>query len=305
MVKRLLILDANSIIHRTYHALPPLKTKNGKLVNAIYGFLLVLFKVIEEFRPFYICACFDFPAKTFRHEKFKEYKAKRPPTPSDLISQIPTIKEFLKAFKIPIFEKEGFEADDLIGTIVLKSQGVEKIIVSGDLDNLQLVSKETKVFVLSGVKKSTLYTEKEVEEKYQGLKPKQLLDLKALVGDKSDNIPGIQNIGPKTAQKLIFKFGCVENIYSEIEKNSKNSKEITPKIREILLEAKEQVFLSKELAKINQDVPIDFDLKKCSFGDFDELQIRKLFEEMGFKSLIKRLQEIKNLLHSNDNLKLF
>jgi len=165
MAERLLILDANSILHRVYHALPPLTTKKGELVNAIYGFLLVLFRVIKEFKPDYICACFDFPAKTFRHEKFKEYKAQRPPCPKDLASQIPKLKEILNAFKIPFFEKEGYEADDLIGTIVSKCQGLEKIIVSGDLDNLQLVSKETKVFVLSGVKKSILYDEKEVEKK--------------------------------------------------------------------------------------------------------------------------------------------
>jgi DNA polymerase-1 len=292
MAERLLILDANSILHRVYHALPPLTTKKGELVNAIYGFLLVLFRVIKEFKPDYVCACFDFPAKTFRHEKFKEYKAKRPPCPKDLASQIPKLKEILGAFKIPFFEKEGYEADDLIGTIVAKSPGLEKIIISGDLDNLQLVSKETKVFVLSGVKKSILYDEKEVEKKYQGLKPEQIPDFKALTGDPSDNIPGVPGIGEKTAIKLFLKFKNLEKLYEEVKKNSKN---ILPdfKLKEILLKYENQVFSSKLLTKIKRDVSIEFDLKECSWGKYDEKQIIQIFREYEFNSLIKRLAELK------------
>jgi DNA polymerase-1 len=288
MAERLLILDANSILHRVYHALPPLTTKKGELVNAIYGFLLVLFRVIKEFRPEYVCACFDFPAKTFRHEKFKEYKAQRPPCPKDLASQIPKLKEILEAFKIPFFEKEGYEADDLIGTIVSKCKGLEKIIVSGDLDNLQLVSKETKVFVLSGVKKSILYDEKEVEKKYQGLKPEQIPDFKALVGDPSDNIPGIFGIGEKTAIRLLLDFGTLENLYRECERDKK----VTPKLRKILLQYKERVFLSKSLAEIKKDVPIDFDFKKCRWGEYDKEKIIEILKRLEFYSLIKRLPEL-------------
>jgi DNA polymerase-1 len=292
MAERLLILDANSILHRVYHALPPLTTKKGELVNAIYGFLLVLFKVIKEFRPNYVCACFDFPAKTFRHEKFKEYKAQRPPCPKDLASQIPKLKEILNAFKIPFFEKEGYEADDLIGTIVSKCQGLEKIIVSGDLDNLQLVSKETKVFVLSGVKKSILYDEKEVEKKYQGLKPEQIPDFKALVGDPSDNIPGVPGIGEKTAIKLLLKFKNLEKLYEEVKKNSKN---ILPdfKLKEILLKYENRIFSSKLLTQIKRDVPIEFDLKEFRWGKYDDKQIIQVFREYEFNSLIKRLTELK------------
>jgi DNA polymerase-1 len=292
MAERLLILDANSILHRVYHALPPLTTKKGELVNAIYGFLLVLFRVIKEFKPNYVCACFDFPAKTFRHEKFKEYKAQRPPCPKDLASQIPKLKEILEAFKIPFFEKEGYEADDLIGTIVSKCQGLEKIIVSGDLDNLQLVSKETKVFVLSGVKKSILYDEKEVEKKYQGLKPEQIPDFKALTGDPSDNIPGVPGIGEKTAIKLLLKFKNLEKLYEEAKKNSKNIL-LELKLKEILLKHENQIFSSKSLTKIKRDVPIEFDLKECSWGKYDEKQIIQIFREYEFNSLIKRLAELK------------
>ena len=292
MAERLLILDSNSILHRVFHALPPLTTKKGELINAVYGFLLVLFRIIKEFRPTYICACFDFPAKTFRHYQFKEYKAQRPPCPKDLASQIPKLKEILEAFKIPIFEKEGYEADDLIGTIVSKTQGLEKIIVSGDLDNLQLVSKETKVFVLSGIKKSFLYDEKEVEKKYQGLKPEQIPDLKALIGDPSDNIPGVPGFGEKTAIKILIKFKNVENLYREIEKKHKII-ELDPKLKENLLKNKNQALLSRSLTQIKKDAPIEFNLNECRWGKYKEEEVIKIFEKYGFSSLKKRLPEIK------------
>jgi len=294
MAERLLILDANSILHRVYHALPPLTTKKGELVNAVYGFLLVLFRVIKEFQPDYLCACFDFPAKTFRHEKFKEYKAQRPPCPKDLASQIPKLKEILKAFKIPIFEKEGFEADDLIGTIVSKTQGLEKIIVSGDLDNLQLVSKETNVFVLSSVKKSILYDQKEVEKKYRGLKPEQIPDFKALVGDPSDNVPGVLGIGEKTAIELLLEFKNLENLYREIEMGSKMAKKIKAKIRERLLKYKKRAFFSKSLVQIKKDVAIDFDLKKCRWGEYDKKVVISTLKNFEFFSLIEKLPDPKN-----------
>jgi DNA polymerase-1 len=293
MAERLLILDANSILHRVYHALPPLTTKKGELVNATYGFLLVLFRVIKEFRPDYLCACFDFPAKTFRHQKFKEYKAKRPPTPKDLAGQIPKLKEVLEAFKIPIFEKEGYEADDLIGTIVSKTPELEKIIVSGDLDNLQLVSGTTKVFVLSGVRKSALYDEKEVERKYQGLKPEQIPDFKALVGDPSDNIPGIFGIGEKTAIDLLLEFKNLENLYKEIEKNSEKAKKINPKIKKTLLKYKEQALLSKSLAEVKRDIFLEFNLKEWKWGRYKEEEIIEILRSLEFQSLVKRLSELR------------
>ena len=295
MAERLLVLDANSILHRVYHALPPLTTKKGELVNAIYGFLLVLFRVIKEFKPDYVCACFDFPAKTFRHQKFKEYKAQRPPCPKDLANQIPKLKEILEAFKIPIFEKEGYEADDLIGTIVSKTQGLEKIIVSGDLDNLQLVSKETRVFVLSGMKKSILYDEKEVEKKYQGLKPEQIPDLKALIGDPSDNIPGIFGIGKKTALAILLEFKSLENLYKEIAENSERAKKLKPEIKKALLKYKEQALLSRSLAEIKKDISLEFDLKLCKWGEYQKEKIIKILEKFEFYSLIERLPELKKV----------
>jgi len=296
--KHLIIIDSNSIIHRAYHALPPLTTKKGELVNAVYGFLLVFFKAIKDFQPDSIAACFDFPAPTFRHKKFKEYKAKRPPAPEELYQQIPKVKEVLKAFGVSIFEKEGFEADDIIGTIAYlapKKQvlpGIETIILSGDLDTLQLVNPRTRVYFLrKGVKDIVLYDEKLVREKFQGLKSEQLLDFKALRGDPSDNIPGVTGIGEKTAIELLLKFSRLESLYKEIEENSEKAKNLRPKLKEILLRYKEQAFLSKSLAQIEKNVPIDFNLKKCHWKEYNKEKATQIFKNLEFYSLIKRLPE--------------
>jgi len=314
--KRLIIIDSNSLIHRAYHALPPLTTKRGELVNAIYGFLLVFFKAIREFQPDFIAACFDFPAPTFRHKKFKEYKAKRPPAPEELYQQIPKVKEILKGFNVPILEKEGFEADDIIGTIAQlapKKQilpEIETIILSGDLDTLQLVNPQTKVYTLrKGVRDIILYDQSLVKEKYQGLGPSQLLDFKALKGDPSDNIPGVTGIGEKTAKDLIYKFGSLENLYQELEKPSAKAKKLKPKLREMLLKYKEQAFLSKSLAQIKKDVPVDFNLKKCQWKEYNKEKMAKFLKNLEFYSLIERLPKSKEQKGKNSiigkNLKLW
>jgi DNA polymerase-1 len=294
--KRLIIIDCNSIIHRAYHALPPLTTKKGELVNAIYGFLLVFLKAIRELQPDFIAATFDFPGPTFRHKKFKGYKAKRPSAPEELYQQIPRVKEILKRFNVPIFEEKGFEADDLIGTIAQlapKKQilpRVETIILSGDLDALQLINPQTKVYSLrKGVKDVLLYDEKIVREKFLGLKSEQLLDFKALRGDPSDNIPGVCGIGEKTAIELLLKFGSLENLYKEIEGKPERAKKLNPKLKEALLKYKEQAFLSKSLAQIKKDVPIDFDLKECQWREYNKEKATKLLRDFEFYSLIEKL----------------
>lgn len=297
--KRLLIIDSNSVIHRAYHALPPLTAKSGELVNAVYGFLLVFLKAIKEFKPLFAAACFDVKGPTFRHKKFKGYKAKRPKAPEDLYLQIPIVKEILRGFDIPIFEKEGFEADDIIGTIAFLSP-VETIILSGDADALQLVDSKTKVFALrKGVKDTVLYDEQLTKEKFNGLASSQILDFKALRGDPSDNIPGVKGIGEKTATELILEFGDVKNLYKEVEENSIKAKKLKPKTKEVLLEYKEQAFLSYYLAKIEKQVPIDFDLEKCHWGKYNKEEIVKLLESFGFYSLIKRLPENQSSLGGN------
>jgi len=312
--KKLLIIDSNSIIHRAYHALPPLTTKKGELVNAVYGFLLVFLKALKDIRPDFIAATFDTPKPTLRHKKYKEYKAKRPPAPEELYSQIPKVKEFLKAFKVLIFEKEGFEADDLIGTIATLAPRkqvlpkIETIILSGDLDTLQLVNPQTKIYSLRrGVKDVVLYDENFVKEKFQGLTPGQVLDFKALRGDPSDNIPGVTGVGEKTAISLLLKFKTLENIFKEIEEKSEKGKELSPKLRENLLRYKEQAFLSKDLARLVIDAPIDFNLEKCSFGEYNEKELTQLFENYDFYSLIKRFPEIKKegKKEIGENLKLW
>jgi len=241
MPERFLILDGNSILYRAFFALPELKNKKGELTNAVYGFLLVLFKLIKELKPKYLAVCFDFPAPTFRHKEFKEYKATRPPTPKDLVSQIPKLKEILKSFSIPYFEMEGFEADDLIGTLVKNSpKNIEKIIATGDLDTLQLVGKNTKVYFLQrGVKKAQIFDPEKVKEKYGGLNPEQIPDFKALVGDTSDNVPGIEGIGPKTKEKLLkkyksvnlIKFAAIDDIIS-LGINRKTAMNLIEKLKE-------------------------------------------------------------------------
>lgn len=294
--KRLIIIDSNSVIHRAYHALPPLTTKKGEVVGAVYGFLLVFLKAIRDFQPDYIAACFDFPGPTFRHKKYKEYKAKRPPTPEELRQQISKLKEVLTAFNVPIFEKEGFEADDLIGTIARlapKKQvlpKVETIILSGDLDTLQLINPQTKVYSLrKGVKDTILYDEKLVREKFQGLNPEQLLDFKALRGDPSDNIPGICGIGEKTAIELLLVFGSLENMYKQLKENPEKAETLKPKLKEILLKDEGQAFLSKDLAQINKNTPLDFNLEKCRWVGYNKEKAARVLKKLEFFSLIKKL----------------
>ena len=296
--KRLVIIDGNAVIHRAYHALPPLTAKKGELVNAIYGFLLVFLKAIKEFEPDFVAATFDLPGATFRHRKYKLYKANRPKAPDELYEQIPKIKGILKSFNVQIFEKEGYEADDIIGTIsktVPRKQifpEMETIILSGDLDVLQLVDKNTKAYTLRrGVKDAVLYDEKGVKEKYQGLTPEQLTDFKALRGDPSDNIPGVFGIGEKTAISLIKKFGSLENLYEELRKNSEAAREMKQSLRKKLLDYKDQAFVSKMLAEIRYDVPVEFDLEKCRWGNYNKKKVIKIFEQYGFKTLISRLAD--------------
>ncbi len=295
MRKKLLIIDSNSLIHRAFHALPPLTTKEGNLVNALYGFLLIFLKFKDEFNPSFVAAAFDYPAPTFRHRQFKEYKAKRPKMPGELAQQIPEIKKALKAFGVPIFEKEGFEADDIIGTIARiqtenTAQEIETIILSGDFDLLQLVNEHTKVCIPQrGIKNISVYDLRLTKEKYEGLKPNQFIDYRGLKGDPSDNIPGIPGIGPKTAIYLIKKFGNLENLYQELEKRSPKSGELKESLRRKLKEYKEQAFLSKGLSRVFLKVPIDFKLSDCSFGNYDKNILSNLFKKFGFSTLLKRI----------------
>ena len=294
---KFMIIDGNALIHRSWHALPPLTTKKGEMVNAVYGFTAVLLKALREFKPEFVALTLDRKEKTFRHEQYADYKATRVKAPDELYAQIPRVKEIAVAFNIPIFELPGFEADDLIGTLANKVDGtVEKIIVTGDMDTLQLVNNHTKVFTMKrGLTDSMIYDEKAVRERY-GLEPEQMIDFKALRGDPSDNIPGVKGIGEKTAAELLQEFGTLEEVYEYVEKlKTQNSKlkskeEIKERILNLLVQYKDDALISKELATIKCDAKIDFKLDKARFGDFDQEKLAKLFNELEFRSLLPRLQ---------------
>lgn len=294
--KRLIIIDSNSLLHRAFHALPPLTTKKGEQTGAVYGFLLILFKAIKDLQSnyiLYIVACFDTKSPTFRHEKFNEYKAQRPKTPQEILNQLPKIKEILEVFKIPIFAKEGFEADDLIATISKKAEKhdnlLEIYILSGDLDNLQLVNEKIKVYTLGkGIKDTVLYDKNKVITRF-GVEPEQMNDFKALTGDPSDNIPGVPGIGKKTAADLIKQFETIENLYKEIGEGMANIKIRT---KDLLLDNKEKAYLSKELVKTKRDVDIQFMLEDCKFGNFNQKEVENIFRELEFNTLISRLSLI-------------
>ncbi|MDP3093828.1 MAG: 5'-3' exonuclease H3TH domain-containing protein [bacterium] len=291
----LIVIDAHSLIHRAYHALPPLKTKDGRLVNAVYGFFTVFFKALRELRPDSVAVAFDLAAPTFRHRAFPGYKAKRERAPEEFYLQIPTIKEILGAFGVQIFEKQGFEADDIIGTIVTLAKDspefpdLKTIVLSSDNDVLQLVDEKVRALILKkGISQTTLYDEKAVREKYKGLSPGQLVDFKALRGDPSDNIPGVFGIGEKTATELLTSFQSLENLYSLIEQEA-TEELIKASVFEKLVSQKEQAFLSKKLAEICCNVKIDFNLGTCRWKDYDRLKVAEHFRDLQFFSLLSKL----------------
>jgi len=288
--KRIIIIDSNALLHRSFHALPPLTTQSGLQTGAVYGYLLTLFKAIKDLQADHIVACFDTKAKTFRHERFEEYKAQRPQTPDGIISQIPLTKEVLDALKIPVFAKEGFEADDLIATICKLVQDQQKdteiYIVSGDLDNLQLVNDNVKVYTMGkGIKDTVIYDADKVKERF-GVEPLQMNDFKALTGDASDNVPGVKGIGKKTAAEIIQKYGSIKNLYDEL---ATDTAVLKPKVKEALKINKESAFLSLELVETKKDVDIDFNFENCKFGSFDKENVEKVFKKLQFNSLMDRL----------------
>jgi DNA polymerase-1 len=370
--KKLVLIDGNAIIHRAYHSMPKtLTTRKGEATNAVYGFAITLIKVLEDLRPQYLAATFDLPGPTFRHEIYKEYKATRVKADQDLYDQIPRVKQLVSAFGIPIYEKEGFEADDCLGTIVKKlsaasfqlsgnsknnnsqkptanSQQLTAYIVSGDKDIFQLINGDVKVYNLKKGLSQTQIVDAEVIQNEYNLQPSDFIDLKALAGDPSDNIPGVPGIGPKTATELIQRYDTLQHLYeviaaelenasiisksefliskqiqnvenSEIQKFIGNCKaklatasggvpqnagkienyageieaiakslQIKTRILHLLITYYPQALLSQHLATIKLDVPIDFSLEDCKWGEYDKDKLKELFEELGFQSLLRR-----------------
>lgn len=287
---KLLIIDGNAIMHRAYHALPPLTDKIGQPVNAVYGFYSMLIKVLEDQKPQYLIVCFDRPKPTFRKALYSGYQAHRPKMVDGLSSQFVIMHEALERSHITIDEVDGYEADDLIGTLAvqtqdkkLKEKNLEVVILTGDRDLLQLVNAHVKVLApVKGISEMTIFDEAKVEERF-GIKPKQIVDYKALIGDASDGYPGISGIGPKTATNLLSEFGDFENIYANIAK-------INPKIALKLAKDAEQGALAKKLATIVTDAPVHLNPEQCDIKHTTKEDILEVFDWLHFVGIKKRLE---------------
>ena len=301
---KFLIIDGNSIINRAFYGIRLLTNKHGVYTNGIYGFLNILFKTLDELNPKYVAVAFDLKAPTFRHKMYDGYKAQRKPMPDELKMQMPILKDILKAMNIEIYEKEGFEADDIIGTvgIICSKNNTECCILTGDKDDLQLASKTTKIHLIitkGQNTETTVYDDEKVFERY-GVTPLQFIDVKALMGDASDNIPGVKGIGEKTATSLIAQYGSIEGVYEHID-------EIKGATNKKLTDDKDMAYLSKKLSAINTEVPVDINFDNALLKDFNNEKLEKLFINLEFNTFLKRLnietkkEEIKlDIVKQND-----
>lgn len=303
----LLLLDVHAIIHRAYHAMPDFTSTSGVPTGAIYGLATMLMKAIIDLKPEYVIACYDLPQKTFRHEAYKDYKAGRAKADDALVAQLVTSRRLFDALNIPMYDCPGFEADDMLGTIVsqvkTKKIDVDVIIASGDMDTLQLVDDaKVRVFTLKkGINDTIIYDEEAVLARF-GFKPKLLVDYKGLRGDPSDNIIGIKGIGEKTATTLVTTFGSIENMYKALKKEDPRFKEIgiTDRVKTLLKDNEEEALFSKTLATIRHDAPIDFTLPEPFRKNVDVKKTEDLFREYEFKSLIPRLKTIHDMESVDD-----
>ena len=286
------MIDGNALLHRAYHAYPPLTTPKGELVGAVYGFSVLLLSVLEKLSPTHVAVAWDVKGPTFRKIAYDEYKANRGPMDEDLATQIERTKEVVKVLNIPQFGIEGFEADDLIGTLArtatddVKEKDTQVIIVTGDRDALQLIKDKQIVVYLpihNRYSQSEVFDEERVVEVY-GLRPDQMIDLKSLMGDASDNIPGVKGVGKITATKLIQDFGTLENLYKNLDDTR-----IKPRVKEMLESEKEIAWKSRELAEIDKYVKLDFEWEACLLTNYDKEKAVILFEELSFKSLLSKL----------------
>lgn len=288
--KSLMIIDGNSIINRAFYAIRPLTAKDGTPTNALYGFLNILFKYLQDLNPDYLCVAFDLPAPTFRHIKYEGYKAQRKKMPDELAQQMPVLKEILRAMNVLILEKEGFEADDIIGTIsaICETSDTECLIVTGDRDDLQLATQKVKIYLTTTAKGETIttvYNDQAVFEKY-GVNPRALIEVKALMGDNSDNIPGVSGIGEKGALDLIQKYHSIDKIYDGLQE-----KKLTPSLLKKLTEGKEMAYLSRELGTIDTKVPLEFHLEDAIRKKADSVALSALYQRLGFRTFLKKLEE--------------
>ena len=297
-MKKLLILDSNSILNRAFYGVRYLSAKDGTPTNAIYGFLNILLKLIKEQEPDYICAAFDVKAPTFRHKQYEGYKAQRKPMPEGLAAQMPLAKDVLRAMGVTILEKEGYEADDIIGTVarLCEESEISCFIATGDKDDLQLASDKTKVILTvtkSGYNETIIYDDKAVKEKYH-VTSTEFIDVKALMGDPSDNIPGVKGVGEKTAMSLIEKHHSIEYIYENIDGIG-----LKGAMLQKMKDGREMAFMSKELATINRNTPIEFNAEECVFDGFENNgELYEILKRLELNSIIKKLD-----LSGGDNVK--
>lgn len=288
-MKKLALIDGHAILHRAFHAIPPnFHGPDETPTNAVYGFLTMLLRALENLKPDYLGVAFDLPAPNFRQQLYTQYQEKRPEMVGNLRDQIPLVFEMLEALKIPHFEVAGFEADDCLGTLAVqaKEQGLETIIVTGDRDMLQLVNGVVKVCVpIKGLSETKTYDAQMIKEEF-GVEPGQWVDVKALKGDGSDNYPGVRGIGPKTAQDLIAKFGTLENVYKHLG-------ELDKKVATKLAEGAESAGMGKQLAQIVTDVPtVKLDLEAAEIGKIDWVSGTKYMEEkLGFRTIVEKIRK--------------
>ncbi|MDW5299283.1 MAG: DNA polymerase I [Sedimentibacter sp.] len=286
MENKIMILDGNSLLFRAFYAMPPLKTKKGQYTNAVYGFLSMLYKLLDIYSPEYICVAFDPKKPTFRHEQYKDYKANRAKAPNELVEQFQLIRDVLEIHKIKCIEIEGFEADDVAGTFAnaAEQNGSQVLLVTSDKDYLQLIDDNTKVILTKkGVTNIQEMNMQSMWDEY-GITPTQFVDLKALMGDQSDNIPGVGGVGEKTALKLVQEYGSLDNIYDNIDN-------IKGKLKEKLETDKMQAYMSLSLARIVRDIPIDFNMQDYKIQEPEEKRLSLLYDELEFRTFKKRIAE--------------
>lgn len=284
MSETLIVIDGNSLMHRAFYALPPMKNTKGQNTGAIYGFINMLLKVIDTYAPTHIAVAFDKKGKTFRHEFYEEYKAGRKATPPELVEQLATIHDVLQGLSIKIIELDGFEADDILGTLSKRAdeENMRSYLVTGDKDALQLISDNTHVlFTKKGVTETVDFDKQTLKETY-GLDPSQIISLKALMGDSSDNIPGVPGIGEKTALKLLHTYATVKDVYENIEQLPAN------KMREKLIQNQDKAILSAKLATIDREIPLALSLDDCAFLGLDDRQVSEVLGNLEFFSILKR-----------------
>lgn len=298
-MKKLVLIDGNSIMNRAFYGImgsKSLTTKDGKFTNAIYGFLAILFKLIEDENPEYLGVSFDLSKPTARHELYEGYKANRKGMPNELAEQMPIIKDILKAMNIDIIEKEGYEGDDIIGTLSRygEKKGLEVIILSGDRDTFQLATDQVKIHIprtKAGKTETEIFDREKVKEVY-GIEPKQLIEVKGLQGDTSDNIPGVPGIGEKTALTLIQKYETIDNLYKKLETGESDLK---GKQKEKIETNKELAYLSRTLGEINTQVPIEDTLEQLKIEEWDKPKVLEIFKELNFKRYIERFKLVEEV----------